>query len=679
MVNAQTPKYCGTTQATNKIIVDHPEVAVIHEQMEKAIQEWIKSQKNYKTNDEQVYIIPIVFHVIHNYGDENISDDQIKDEVEVLNRDYRKLNADTSVVVNDFKSIIADCHIEFRLAQIDENGFCTNGIDRIESYETYNGGDEAKLNSWAQHKYLNVWIVNSMKDGVAGYAYKPDVGAMNPQIDGIMILSQYIGRIGTGSEYDSRALTHEIGHYLNLDHPWGSTNSPGVACGDDGVNDTPETMGWDHCPSESASKVCDTAVVENYQNYMDYSYCSKMYTEGQKTRMQATLNNSIAYRNNLWTEANLVATGTNDGYSQTCEPKADFYADHYFVCEGGSVKFTDVSWNGTETGRTWSFSSGTASSTTDQVVDVTFNTAGWQDVSLTATNAQGSDIKTAQAYVYVSPLTADHVAPFSENFSSESDFNNEWITINNDKNPSVWQYSKNYGFSGPSVEMYAYESRPNDDDELMTPSFDLSGMSSIYLNFKYACATTAFSSDDMTDELKILASKDCGESWIQLKVIDGTDLINNGNWATSFAPNSTTTWTDYSAKISSLFATANTRFKFEYISGGSANNLYVDNINVSSTSGIKSIDDNDQYSFEIFPNPSKDNVTIKINADSKQHAEIKLVNMLGQNITNVYSGDITQGENELNINISNLSTGIYTIYLKVGNTLYQKKLTKTAD
>jgi PKD repeat protein len=673
--------FCGTTAAHQKAIAQNPDILKIDQDIEKFTREWIANKPKNKTNDDQVYVIPIVFHIIHNYGGENISDEQVKDEVDILNVDFRKLNEDTSDVIAPFKSLIADSRIEFRLAQIDENGNCTNGIDRIQSYETYVGGDDAKLNQWPQHKYLNVWVVSTMADGVAGYAYYPSSGASNPQVDGVIILSDYIGSIGTSNANNSRALTHEIGHYLNLSHPWGSGNSPGVACGDDGVDDTPETMGWDYCPSENASKVCNDTVAENYQNYMDYSYCSVMYSLGQRDRMHATLENTIAYRNNLWSDANLIATGTDSGYSATCAPYADFYADEYLICEGESVELTDASWNGTVSSRTWSVPGGTPSSTTDESIDVTFDNPGWQEVSLTATNAQGSDTKTESAYIYVSPLTAQRTGPFFEGFGNgEKDFNDNWLVFNNDQNESKWQYSSKNGFSGGCAVLDSYESRPEESDDLISPSYDLSGMSTLYFNFKYACATAAFISDDMDDELKVYVSTDCGENWSVRATISGTKLVNNGNYSSSFVPGSSTVWTDYSIQLSSTSAEPNVRFKFAFTSGGDANNLYIDNVNISSSSSaIGTIDLISSADFQIYPNPAENNFIININSESIQYGEIEILNMLGQEVKNVFAGNLIAGENEYKTDISDLNKGVYTVCLKVGDQIYQQRLVKAEE
>ena len=201
---------------------------------------------------DDLIIIPIVFHIIHFNGPENISNDQIYNAVEVLNRDFRALNEDQSQVVDAFTDIIADVEIEFRLAKKDPYGNCHPGITRTVSPLTFEGEDDVKnLVSWPRDMYLNVWVCEDAA-GAAGYAYLP--GSVNnwgdAWLDGIVIQNSYTGAIGTSNTFRSRTLTHEVGHWLNLRHLWGGSNTPGEPgnCDwDDNVEDTPLSMGWTTC------------------------------------------------------------------------------------------------------------------------------------------------------------------------------------------------------------------------------------------------------------------------------------------------------------------------------------------------------------------------------------------------------------------------------------------------
>ena len=75
---------------------------------------------------DTIYTIPVVFHVLYSVPSENINDSLLLNQIEVLNRDFRKNNADSVNTRAVFKSRAGDIRIQFELAKIDPNGKATN-------------------------------------------------------------------------------------------------------------------------------------------------------------------------------------------------------------------------------------------------------------------------------------------------------------------------------------------------------------------------------------------------------------------------------------------------------------------------------------------------------------------------------------------------------------------------
>lgn len=687
---AQNHLNCGSSEYRERMIKNHPEIQKNQEQLEKFTENFIRNKKNNKQlKSGQTYVIPIVFHVLHEYGAENISDAQIFDAVRIINEDFSKQNADTSIVIPEFDSIIGKANIEFRLAQIDAFGNCTNGIDRIFSNKTNQADDFSKLNPWDRGKYLNVWVVKSIGDvGVAGFAYFPSsVDGFNFAVDGVLILHDYVGSIGTGNATRSRALTHEIGHYLNLEHPWGANNDAGQVCGNDGVFDTPITKGWTTCPNPSIAAVCTPNVIENFQNYMEYSFCAKMFTIGQADRMEAALNSSLSNRNNLWTSTNLIATGVdNPSQNQPCVPVADFSANRRMICNGETITFSDASWKAPISSTNWNFGSASPSTSSATNPTVTYTTDYWNDVTLTAQGTNGSNSVTKQNYIFVSPPWADFTGTFSEGFESNSTSAGSWFSLTNANNDSKWYIENQIGFTGNrSMQLNAYSALittpsvilpigKNDKDALISPAFDLSSVSTGLLNFKYATATRASNATNITEEFKVYASINCGKNWLQIYTNQGINLITAGLYSQPFYPTQQSQWQDVSINLQSIFKNPNVRFKFEYTSSDFSNNFFIDDINIS---GIVSVNDLklDQFNANVYPNPAQNNVTLVYSLFENQKINISLYDLLGNEIMQLVAEQQSSGKHQITFNKENLSPGIYFIKLKGANaTEVTKKL-----
>ncbi|MBL4657768.1 MAG: PKD domain-containing protein, partial [Flavobacteriales bacterium] len=560
LADAQEVSKCGMDQAIAKYKAAHPEWYQIEQEakkLEAATQAKMQGENLVLDACSDVVVIPVVFHIIHENGAENIPDQDVFDAIRMLNEDFRGWNEDESDVIAAFQSVIGESLIEFRLAQIDPSGNATNGIDRIQSSETNVGDDGSKLNSWPRSSYLNIWTVKVSPNGAAAYAYLP-AGWLSASVDGIITRYSYVGD-------GERTLTHEVGHYLNLYHVWGTGNDQGEASNcskDDFVSDTPNCIGTSGgCDVTRAT--CST--LDNIQNHMDYAACAVMFTAGQATRMRSALSSSTAQRNQLNTASNLIATGVYEGAAQ-------FSTDLSEVCVGSAVQFKDQSYNGICQWE-WTFQGGTPATSTERQPLVIYDNPGSYDVTLTVSNDTGSATIESEDYIAVSGAQS---LPFSEDFPSGAN----WL-ITGDGSPT-WEHT-GFTYDGTSGSMAIYnfgQGAQGDVDELMSPSIDLSVLEGGQINFKVAYAQVDAQSDDL---LRLYVSGDCGTTWTTAWLSGGGTLgAPNGLLTSNFVPNDVGDWNSYSINMPVNVLNSNFRFKYQFTSD-EGNNVFLDNINISGT------------------------------------------------------------------------------------------------
>ena len=712
-ITAQNGFRCGHTEAMNAVFAEHPEIKAKLEkseaELEKLDKEAFKTGYKYGYNtgntavqkssgvDATVYTVPIVFHILHQDGVEKIDETQVIDAVKILNRDFAKLNADTTDVIPAFKNLIGKADIQFKLATIDPNGKCTNGIiyhndpntDWVQkdiSYYKYTGTGAGQ---WNPTKYLNIYVVKSItavgtgnpKTGVAGYTYTPGTWSSGSGYDAVVLLHDYIGSIGTGTSGGrDRALTHEVGHWFNLQHLWGSTNQPGVDCtGSDGVSDTPVTQGYESCPlasSPSKYQICTPGVSENYQNYMDYSYCSVMFTKGQVTRMRSAIVANSVGRNNLWSSANLSATGVTS--PQICVPVADFSSDKTNDCSGKTVQYKDNSTNAHPTGWSWSFPGGTPSTSTDSMPIVTYNSPGLYAVTYTATTTKGSNTITKNNYLNVVNSTAAYQTQFKEGFETASFPNADWKVVN--KTGGVtWTIVSTAASEGTkSIKIDNTQNTARSMDELIGPTINTENINTtnngIYFTFKVAHQQSA---STQKDKLQVLTSTNCGESWTARYSKTGSFLATTTTVGTApFTPNSTQ-WRQETVNCAALLASNNVMIKFAFTCDtlGAGNNIYVDDINILGTIGIDDNHIENLLDLQAYPNPSSGKVNISFDLTEKHQVSLSVCNMLGESVKNIANTTLGAGTHKFVLgNDAQLNSGIYFMNLSIDGKLFTRKI-----
>lgn len=650
-LTAQQVIPCYTDQMYAKKFAENP---ALIQQMEDFEEERARADANPVEHRGAVRIIPVVFHVLHQNGSENISKAQIQDAIRALNEDFNLTNPDAGNLRSIFTSVQANAEVEFRLANKDPQGNCTDGIVRVYSQYTVDGDDDdiKAASHWPNTKYLNISVVKSIQSDepgfvTLGYAYLPNVVNWGPEIDGIVIRSDRVGTIGT-SNGTGRTLTHEVGHYLGLSH----TFDGGCSGSGDGVSDTPKAaeanFGCDFTTNSCTNENPDRP--DMIENYMDYSNdnCQVTFTNGQKNVITNTFSQ---YRSTLISNNNLIATGTNDLILDVCTPVASFASSTQQICEGASVTFTDDSWGGDPTSWNWSFPGGTPSTSTSQNPTVTYNTAGVYSVTLTAGNATGNDSYTRTSYITVSGEAMFNAQFYSEGFESASDFSNNWTVISYGSS-NTWERNTAYKYSGTaSVRLNNYSNTAGEVDDLISPSYNLSLVNDLTMTFKYAYAQKT---TDNTDRLRVQVSTNCGQTWSTRWVSSNEALGTVTAQNSPFYPNSQSQWKEVTVSIpNNVQASDNVRFKFEFTAGG-GNFIYIDDINITGSVGISEAQ---QAGISVYPNPATNNLTVEL-PDSMRNVISEIRNITGQ----VISQSLINTQRST-LDISQLSSGIYFLRL----------------
>ena len=316
-ISPEDGEQCGFIASENRLREKNP-YRLSNEQFENWIApkiEQIKNERSSTPTERAVITIPVVVHVIHNgddYGvDENITDSQVQSQLTVMTEDFRRMAGTPGFNDNPAG---ADLEIEFVLAQQTPDGCPTNGINRVdmgqESWSTADIDDIVKPTTiWDPTQYMNMWSITFTRTDLLGYAQFPSESGLegldgftdDSDTDGVVCRYNSFGSedyndgsFNLSAPYNKgRTMTHEVGHFLGLRHIWGD----GDCTVDDYVDDTPLAASSnsgcpviDTCPGEVDSEV----VYDMVENYMDYTNdeCMNVFTEGQKDRVLAVLENS---------------------------------------------------------------------------------------------------------------------------------------------------------------------------------------------------------------------------------------------------------------------------------------------------------------------------------------------------------------------------------------------------
>lgn len=675
---------CGTVEYTSALLRRNniPENNTQFEQwlMQKK-QQRLKQQSANRTQTA-TYQIPVVVHVIHN-GEAvgtgtNIPDAQIISQIKVLNNDYQRLNSDASNTPAEFKTAAGSMSIEFVLAKRTPDGFATNGIVRVKGTQTsWTSGDNTELKSlsyWSSNDYLNIWVCN-LTDYL-GYAQFPvsnlpgleDYQNGLATTDGAVFNYQAFGSADDGAfslkaKYSKgRTATHELGHFFGLRHLWGDVSN---CNGTDYIADTPpQDAPTYNCPTHPQAACNSTKMFQNYLDYTDDA-CMNLFTKDQVDRMITVLENSPR-RTSLLTSPGLLdptAEGNDLLIKEIIAPSPvtckTTVTPRVVVKVNHSVEtITSFKLVYTVNGASIPTQVDNVALEENDLIEVIL-----PDIQLSQDqNELSFEVQTPNGGIDVNPLnnsksqitvtnTSQDAIPLRQNFESAT-FSNTWA-VTNPTSGATWQsvsltnntaiYAN--GFTNTTV---------GDELWLVSPTLDLttSAEASVSFDLSYAYRT------GMIDNFRIVASTDCGTSFVTSLLNDSGPNIDTRTSSSAWQPVSVSDWTKgKNISLSALAGEDSVRLAFIF-TNQNGNNLYLDNIEFFQYENPPAV----TSQLVVYPNLvlSGDLINIRLNLPERESTTVYITDVSGHVL---HTQTISEGLNQTySFYLDDIQPGMYLVH-----------------
>ncbi|MBL7922944.1 MAG: Omp28-related outer membrane protein [Bacteroidia bacterium] len=317
----------------------------------------------------------------------------------------------------------------------------------------------------------------------------------------------------------------------------------------------------------------------------------------------------------------------------------------------------------------WTGVLSTGASATVSLPVVTLS-SGTNNFSCSITSVNGGTDFVTNNDTYTATLVLNSAAavaaPVVEGFTAVLFPPTNWLRINGGNAAATWsRLGVGATANNGSAKMDFYNSPGGDVDELFTAKFDLTN--AINPNFSFVMAKAGYAG--YTDMLEVMVSTDCGATWNTEWTKSDPQLMTAGNLSSAFTPTagSTTQWRAESFSLNAYVGQAEVLVKFRATSGY-GNNLFVDDINLSTTVGVGENQLNEQIS--LFPTPSSGTVFVNLSAIRDNNVRISILDVSGK-VLDTYT---TDKSNQHEVNMKELANGSYMIQIDADGQRISKKV-----
>ncbi|HTA61799.1 MAG TPA: M43 family zinc metalloprotease [Bacteroidia bacterium] len=693
--NGYAQRICGAMQHEQWLQQQNPKRAEQRKAYEQALSNFIKNASAKQNNKTQsITQIPLVVHMVYSSTADSVQDAQIFSQIKILNADYTRTNADTVNTPAPFKSVSSAPMVQYCWAQRDPNGNPTTGIERRKSTTTsWTTDDKVKayatggLDAWDPTRYFNIWVCN-LGGGLLGYGEFPTASVSNTYgfVAGATCFGDTL--LAQPPYAKGRTATHEIGHCFNLLHIWGDD---GTACtGSDQCADTPNQAGQNFgCPTYPLTDACTTtAPGVMFMNYMDYTddACMNMFTADQALRMVAIINNApynSLLSSNACTPAVLVAgdAGVSSISSPSGSSCAGTMTPKMVLKDWGndSLKTAFINYiidNGAVQTYTWTGHLASLQTTVVTLGNINPSVGTHTCTiytSLPNGTADGNNVNDTMRITF-SILAGGQTLPLVEGFEGTTYPPTGWAITNPD-NSTTWASTTRAAKTGThSIYMANFNYSANGQiDDITTPAIDLTSITNPGLTFQvaYQLWTSPTASVTASDTLQVLISTDCGATYQSIYKKFSTNLTTSTPVfsTTEFTPTSSE-WRQESISLNGYTSATTAFIKFRSITDYE-NDLYIDDINIATLSGINA--QSASQGVSVYPNPSADGkFLVDIKKDEHSVQRLSVYDILGNKVFEIKDNIIPAGTYDMNL--EKLSSGTYLVEIVKDNTTLFNKI-----
>jgi hypothetical protein len=604
-VNAQ--QRCATSDRMKQVLNADPVAKARFENTQKSLDEKVKqvlSDPNYKLfKTNAIVTVPVVIHIMYS-NPSQVTDAIVQRQLDTLNKYYGAAPSNDSLrVYAPFRTSYGRSQIRFCLAQRTPTDQPTTGIDRTVSSFDPNGFPHPStvVSAWNTNKYLNIWVVDFGGGGTLGYSYLPGTFAAGDQRAGFVVDYR---AFGSGASYlfsaynQGKTAVHEIGHYFNLEHPWGGGDQNATCANDDFCSDTPKTDNpYGGCTTIGpVTNTCSlTAPGIMWQNHMDYAEdrCMLLFTVQQCARMDNALN-----------AVDRAGLKTSTGCQPAIVPPNDASitsiinpANNSFACSttlipqveltnAGSNTLTAVRITVTVNGvpqpvYIWSGSLLQNASTSVTLPAINLN-AGVNSITIATSLPNGAadgnvlnDSKSASVN-----FTSTISLPLVEGFESTSFPPANWLLINPD-NDFTWTRVSPGFLSQGAMFINNYDDDGTDNiDDLRSLPIQTGAVTALTL--KFDVAHKYYPVAGYHDTLSVLVSGDCGNTFQTVYKKWGAALATAGSDQNAFTNPQPNEWRNETASITGAALSSGKLVVVFRNTSMFGNNIFIDNINILS-------------------------------------------------------------------------------------------------